>query len=301
LLVDKPSGPTSHDIVARVRRACGVRRVGHAGTLDPLATGLLPLVVGRATRLVRFLPDSPKTYRGRLRLGRTTTTDDETGDVLSEHEGDPPAAERVLAAARACEGRQAQLPPAFSARRVAGRRLYELARKGVTATPSPADVEIHRFELRPTDHPALYDFIAEVSAGTYIRALARDLGQALACGGVLTSLVRTRIGPLRLADAPTWPDPGPDRPWLLDALIPLDRMPLTPPPLDLADPDDARRFALGAAVRPGGDRAAGSGLVRVLHPDGTLLGIGERRDGVLQPRVVLPKPERPVPPTDPST
>jgi tRNA pseudouridine55 synthase len=298
LLVDKPPGPTSHDVVDRVRRACGVRRVGHAGTLDPMATGLLPLVVGRATRLVRFLPSSPKTYRGRLRLGRTTTTDDETGDLLSEHGGGLPPAERVLVAARAFEGWQAQLPPAYSARRVAGRRLYELARRGVATAPSPTDVEIHRFELTPTDHPALYDFVAEVSAGTYIRALARDLGRELGCGGVLASLVRTLIGPLRLADARTWPDPGPDRPWLLDALVPLNRMPLTPPPLRLEDPEIARRFALGAAVRPGCEGGAGSGLVRVLHPDGTLLGIGERRDEMLQPRVVLPAPD---PPADPST
>jgi tRNA pseudouridine55 synthase len=288
VLVDKPSGPTSHDIVARVRRASGVRRVGHAGTLDPMATGLLPLVIGRATRLVRFLPGTPKTYRGQLRLGRTTTTDDETGDVVTVHGGTLPSPEQVLAAARELEGRQTQVPPAFSARRVAGRRLYELARQGVTVAASPTEVEVHRFELTPTDRDDLYAFTAEVSAGTYIRALARDLGRELGCGGSLTALVRTLIGPLRLADARPWPDAGPDRGWLLDALVPLDRMPLTPPAVRLPGSDEARRFTLGAAARLGRGDPAAAHLVRVLRPDGALLGIGERRDDMVHPRVVIP-------------
>ena len=245
VLVDKPSGPTSHDIVARVRRASGVRRVGHAGTLDPMASGLLPLVIGRATRLVRFLPDTPKTYRGQLRLGRTTTTDDETGDLVTEHGGALPSAEQVLAAARGLEGRQTQVPPAFSARRVAGRRLYELARKGVMVEAAPTEVEVHRFELTPTDRGDLYAFTAEVSTGTYIRALARDLGRSLGCGGSLAALVRTLVGPLRLPDARPWPDEGPDRGWVLEALMPLDRMPLTPPPVRLAGSDEAASARCG--------------------------------------------------------
>ena len=291
LLVDKPSGPTSHDIVARVRRASGVRRVGHAGTLDPMASGLLPLVIGRATRLVRFLPDAPKTYRGQLRLGRSTTTDDETGDLVAQHEGALPTPEQVLAAARGLEGRQAQVPPAFSARRVAGRRLYELARKGVAVEASPTEVEVHRFELTPTDRPDVYAFTAEVSAGTYIRALARDLGRALGCGGTLTALVRTLIGPLRLVDARPWPDEGPDRGWLLEALVPLERMPLTPPPVRLAGADEARRFKSGGPARLGGGDTGPARVVRVLGPDGMLLGIGELRNDMLHPRVVLPAAE----------
>ena len=163
LLVDKPTGPTSHDIVHRVRRASGVRRVGHAGTLDPLASGLLPLVLGRATRLVRFLPHSPKTYTGRLQLGRTTNTDDVTGEILSDHEGALPGAEQVLAAARKLEGRQFQIPPAFSARRVEGRRLYELARKGQAVEARPTEIVVTRFTLSPTDSPETYEFTAEVS------------------------------------------------------------------------------------------------------------------------------------------
>ena len=130
LLVDKSAGLTSHDVVSRVRRGCQLRRVGHAGTLDPMATGLLPLVLGRATRLVRFLPHSPKEYTGSLRLGVTTNTDDRTGRVLTRHRGPLPEADRVVAAARVLEGTHAQVPPDVSARHIGGRRMYELAREG---------------------------------------------------------------------------------------------------------------------------------------------------------------------------
>jgi len=292
LLVDKPTGPTSHDIVNRIRRASGVRRVGHAGTLDPLASGLLPLVIGRATRLVRFLPASPKTYTGRLQLGRTTSTDDILGDPLTEHEGRLPAPDRVLAAARDLEGLQSQVPPAFSARRIAGRRLYELARQGVAVEPAATDVEVHRFELIPTDETGIYGFTAEVSSGTYIRALARDLGRALGCGGLLAALQRTRIGPMRLADAHPLPPDHPDEAWFFEALMPLARMPLSPPPLCLAGDDDARRFGQGKCVPVAGDDVP-QGQVRVLHPDGRLLGIGEALGQEVHPRVVVDPGEPP--------
>jgi tRNA pseudouridine55 synthase len=289
LLVDKPTGPTSHDIVNRVRRAANLRRVGHAGTLDPMASGLLPLVLGRATRLVRFLPNGPKTYVGRLQLGHATTTDDVTGDVLAEHGGPLPAAERVLAAARDLEGRQSQIPPAFSARRLEGRRLDELSRRGVTVKVPPVEVEVVRFELAPTDREDLYEFTAEVSAGTYVRALARDLGQALGCGGVLASLVRTAIGPMQLTEAHPWPDGAPDTTWLAAGLIPLERMPLTPPPVRLGDAGDAHRFTLGATIPIAPDSPT-RGLLRVLDPEGALLGIAETLDDRLHPKVVIARP-----------
>ncbi len=288
LLVAKRVGPTSHDVVQLVRRASGCRRVGHAGTLDPAASGLLPLVLGRATRLVRFLPDAPKTYRGRLRLGVTTTTDDATGEVLSEHRGPLPAPERVLATARSLEGRVEQVPPLYSARHVAGQRLYALARKGVGVKPAPAVVEVERFELAPAG-PDLFEFTAVVSAGTYIRALARDLGRALECGGTLVSLVRTGIGPLRLDDARELPEGGPDLQWVLDGMIRLEHMPLVPPPLRLDRTDEAGRFCSGAKIRL---EAAPSenGPVRVLDGESRLLGIGEANGGLLHPRVVI-RPE----------
>jgi tRNA pseudouridine55 synthase len=287
LLVDKPPGPTSHDIVSLVRRGCRLRRVGHTGTLDPMATGLLPLVLGRATRLARFLPDSPKQYRGRLLLGRSTTTDDVTGELLREHGSALPSPDRVLAGARGLLGRRAQEPPVFSARRVGGRRLYDLAREGQPTRAPAREVEIRRFELSPTDSPGLYAFEAEVSAGTYIRALARDLGRELGCGGTLASLTRTGIGPLRLEQARPLPTHGPDPAWLAEALIPLERMPLDPPSLVLDSAERALRFRRGTAV-PLDPRPATPGARRVLDSDGSLLGIGEIVGDRLHPKVVLP-------------
>jgi tRNA pseudouridine55 synthase len=286
LLIDKPTGPTSHDVVQRIRRASGLRRVGHAGTLDPAARGLLPLVLGRATRLVRFLPASPKTYLGTLRLGRATATDDETGEVVAEHAGPLPPARQVAEAARAFLGRQLQVPPAYSARRVAGQRLYRLARQGVVTEAPPTEIEVMRFDLRATADPAVYEFTAEVSGGTYIRGLARDLGRNLGCGGTLASLVRTRIGPLDIGQARALPHP-----WVEDTLIGLDQMPLTPPPVRLDTLESTLRFRLGAAVLPA-DSPPAADLLRVLAPDGTLLGIAEPRAGELHPKVVL-RPVRP--------
>ena len=286
LLVDKSAGLTSHDVVDRVRRGSNLRRVGHAGTLDPMATGLLPLVLGRATRLVRFLPHSPKDYIGRLRLGCTTNTDDCTGKVLTRHRGPLPQADRVVAAARRLQGTHAQVPPDVSARHIEGRRLYEVAREGAKIDAPAANVEVGRFELEPTPDPEIYEFTAKVSAGTYIRALARDLGRDLGCGGVLESLTRTRIGPMRLADARELPDDGPDRSWVLGARIPLEQMPLTLSAVRLSDTDQARRFAMGQALRVVGETGV-KGQVRVLDPSGMLLGIADGRDEALYPRVVL--------------
>lgn len=291
LLVDKPRGPTSHDVVTRVKRGGALSRVGHSGTLDPAATGLLPLVVGRATRLVRFLPDGPKTYRGRIRVGQTTTTDDEEGDVLVRHAAPLPGPHEVALAARGLVGRLRQVPPAFSARHLDGRRLYELARAGRPVEAPAHEVEVSRFELSPTEDVELYDFVAVVSAGTYIRALARDLGLVLACGATLHSLVRLAIGPLRLEDAHALPAPGPDRSWVEAALVPLEAMPLLPPPVRLPCEADVQRFRCGrevvleAAADPGG-------FVRVLGTTGELLGVGETGDPPerLRPRVVLPPP-----------
>ncbi|GAG07552.1 unnamed protein product, partial [marine sediment metagenome] len=184
LLIDKANGPTSHDVVQSVRRLTGQRRVGHAGTLDPLATGLLPVLLGRATRLARFLPHSPKHYDGLLRLGLTSVTDDITGEALTRHTGTLPDPATVIAAAERLEGSYPQIPPTVSARKVGGKRLYRLAREGIRAEVAPRQVDVSRFEVAPIeDDPAQYEFSAEVSGGTYVRALIRDLGAALGCGG----------------------------------------------------------------------------------------------------------------------
>jgi len=287
LLLDKPSGPTSHDLVDMVRRATGERRVGHAGTLDPLASGLLPMVLGLATRLVSYLPASPKSYHGTLRLGLTTQTDDSAGEVVSRHAGPVPVAERVLEASALLRGDSLQHPPAVSARKVGGRRLYRLARQGVAVEVEPRAVSVYRFELVPLPHdPAEFSFEADVSGGTYVRALVRDLGRELGCGAILTSLRRVAIGPMR-------PSPGlridtgsvldPAR--LRDELVPLEDMPLAAPPVRLGEEVAVRRFSTGSSLRL--ERAASLGPCRVLDERGRLIGIGEIRDGALLPRVVL--------------
>lgn len=283
LLIDKPSGPTSHDIVADVRRTTGERRIGHTGTLDPLATGLLPLVLGRATRLARFLPHAPKTYRGELLLGMETTTDDVTGVVRRNHTGEVPETAAVLRAAHELEGEQLQSPPSVSARHVGGQRLYRLARRGVTVVAPAAPISVGRFELEPAAEAGRFCFTAEVSAGTYIRALIRDLGGLLGCGGTLVSLRRLAIGPMRIEHAVGWPSPPAA---LAAALVEPARMPLEPPPVELAAPEDARRFLAGTPLRLEADPLA-AGYRRVLTREGRFLGVGEAEAGLLRPRVVL--------------
>ena len=273
LLIDKADGPTSHDVVQRVRRALKTRRVGHSGTLDPFATGLLLVAVGRATRLLRFLPHSPKGYEGTIRLGETSDTDDGTGQ-RSVSEAPLPAAEAVIAAASEFVGPQQQLPPRVSARKVDGQRLYKLARKGVEVEVEPRSVQIDRFELSPGDEPA---FHCDVSAGTYIRSLARDLGAKLGCGGLVEELRRTAIGPISVESAVSIDDPA-----LAERLIPLADMPLEPARLTLAAAA-AARFRQGNPV----EAPDGAGLRSVLAESGELLGVGELDGPRLQPRVVL--------------
>lgn len=222
LVVDKPSGPTSHDVVDRVRRALGERRVGHTGTLDPFATGVLPVCVGKATRLARFLGGGEKSYRATVRLGFATTTDDLQGEPLGE-----PAAVRVTAAdvaraGRAFVGEIEQLPPLYSAKRMAGRRLYDLARRGVPVERRPCRVTVHALEVLAVEGERV-ELELRCSSGTYVRALARDLAAALGVGGHLTALRRTRSGAFGLEQAVGWDELGPEaraRLLPLEALLP---------------------------------------------------------------------------------
>jgi tRNA pseudouridine55 synthase len=287
LLVDKPAGPTSHDVVAHVRSALPASRVGHTGTLDPQATGLLLLVLGRATRLARFLPDGPKTYEGSLVLGLTTSTDDVHGEPLRRHDGPLPRAADVLAAAEALLGRQRQRPPDVSARRVGGVRLYRAARRGQPIAAPPTEIVIDAFRIAPGGRPDVWSYTMVVSAGTYVRAVVRDLGASLGCGAAVGSLRRTAIGPLAVEDAMRWPEVAPS---LRDAararLVPLEAMPLALARLTLTDADDLRRFGGGAACSSprGCDQP---GLVAVLHPSGRMLGVGLVEGDRIRPRVVL--------------
>jgi tRNA pseudouridine55 synthase len=202
LVVDKPAGPTSHDVVDEVRRLARIRRVGHTGTLDPFATGVLPLCLGRATRLSRFLTSSRKVYEATMCLGISTDTYDATGRVVRHAGVQEAEPARVREAARRFTGEIPQVPPPFSARKLAGRRLHERARAGEMVLLPPSPVTIHRLEIVEVSGQ-IVRFVAETSAGTYIRSLAHDLGEALGCGAHLTALRRTASGSITLEQAHT--------------------------------------------------------------------------------------------------
>lgn len=199
--MDKPDGPTSHDVVARARRLFRTRAVGHTGTLDPFATGLMVLVFGGSTRLARWAERHPKTYRADVRLGVVTDTDDRTGAVVSEHRVESwPARAEVEAAVAGLTGAGPQRPPAYSAKRVEGERSYRVARRGGHPEPGAVEVTVYALELLEYAPPVL-SFRAEVSPGTYIRALGRDLGERLGTGAHVTALRRERIGPWHVEQA----------------------------------------------------------------------------------------------------
>jgi tRNA pseudouridine55 synthase len=200
LVVDKPAGPTSHDLVDRVRRALGTRRVGHTGTLDPFATGVLPICVGRATRLARFLSGGEKEYLATVRMGFATTTDDLTGEPLGAPAAFEATHDELCAALSSLVGSFDQVPPAFSARHVAGRRLYELARRGEAVRRAATPVTVHALELVSRTGGTV-ELAVRCSPGTYVRALARDLGERLGTGAHLTALRRIRSGAFDLSQA----------------------------------------------------------------------------------------------------
>ncbi|MEZ4584951.1 MAG: tRNA pseudouridine(55) synthase TruB [Gemmatimonadales bacterium] len=200
-MVDKPAGVTSHDVVAQARRLFSTRSIGHTGTLDPFATGLLVLVIGRATRLARFVEAGRKTYLAEARLGVATRTDDLTGEPIGqEWTGGWPSRDAVEAELGALEGRHDQRPPAYSAKRRDGERSYARARRGEAVALEPVPVEIDELELLEWS-PPLVGFRAVVGPGTYVRAIARDLGERLGTGAHLTALRRTRVGSFRVEDA----------------------------------------------------------------------------------------------------
>jgi tRNA pseudouridine55 synthase len=200
LLVDKPAGMTSHDVVLLVRRAYGERSIGHLGTLDPFATGLLILLLGRSTRLATFIQTEPKVYEATIRFGAETDTDDCTGSVIRQ--GPLPSQEQVNAVIPTLTGRISQVPPAYSAKSVDGTRAYDAARKGEPIELAPADVDVHSWQIRAT-RPNEIDVTITCGTGTYIRALARDLGRATGSAAHLSSLRRIRSGEFDVGDAAT--------------------------------------------------------------------------------------------------
>ncbi len=199
-LVDKPTGPTSHDVVQQLRRWTGIRRVGHGGTLDPMATGLLPLFVGRGTRLIEYLGEHRKHYRATIRLGVRTDTDDAEGAVVSEAPVPPLSADQIEQALSAFRGAVSQVPPAFSAVKVGGVTAHRAARRGEPVEMAAREVTVHALTVEDWQSPLLRVALT-VSTGTYVRAIARDLGEQLGCGGHVIEMRRTGIGPVSVEQA----------------------------------------------------------------------------------------------------
>jgi tRNA pseudouridine55 synthase len=278
LVVDKPAGWTSHDVVARVRRLAGTRRVGHAGTLDPMATGVLVLGLGRATRLLGHLALHDKDYDAAITLGITTETDDAEGEVVASSDV-AWTVEQAQAAMAGLTGEIRQVPPAYSAIKVAGQRSYARARAGEDVELAARTVTVSRFVLVGVDGSVLTAGVT-CSSGTYVRALARDLGAALGTGGHLSALRRTRVGAYGLGEA---------RP--LAELEKADPLPLLSLAAAVAagfprrevSADEALALSYGRPLPAGGM----AGPVGVFGPDGAVLALVADRDGQARPLVVF--------------
>ncbi|MEW5852564.1 MAG: tRNA pseudouridine(55) synthase TruB [Myxococcota bacterium] len=267
LVVDKPVGPTSHDVVAQARRALGTRDVGHAGTLDPFASGVLVLLVGAATRLADVVGEGTKRYRAEALLGVETTTDDLTGEPTFRSDADV-SDEALLGALDALTGHQLQVPPAYSAKHVGGRRAYELARAGEQVALKPAEVHVEDIALVARDGRKVI-FDVTCGRGTYIRALARDLGRALGVGAHLTALRRTAVGPCTAERATPLAELAPSKLGSaaeLGTLLPHVRVP----------PSDVTRLIQGGAFRGGtvGTTPWPAGTSGVVLSDAGLLAVG---------------------------
>lgn len=273
LLVDKPVGPTSHDVVARVRRAAGQRKVGHAGTLDPLASGLLVLALGRATRTVEYLTDHDKEYEAVVVLGQTTATFDGEGEILTRHEGPLPGRDEVAAMLVQFRGGILQRPPLFSAIKVDGEPLYQKARRGERVRVTPRPVTIHHLTLTEWA-PPLVGLHVRCSKGTYIRSLAHDLGASLGVGAYLKQLRRTASGPFTLEHALS-----------LDEIDEMSEAELEGALLPLGsglDELDARTVSAAEVERLRHGQALpadeGEGIVRLVDEQGALVAIARWRE-----------------------
>jgi tRNA pseudouridine55 synthase len=278
LVVDKRAGVTSFDAVALVRRRLGLKRVGHAGTLDPDATGVLPMLLGEATKLMAYLADQDKEYVATLRLGVTTDTGDLSGRVVAESPVPAIDGPRVEEACRRFLGRIKQVPPMFSAVHHGGRRLYELAREGLEVVREPREVVIHVIEVQEVSVPHVRLRVV-CGKGTYLRTLAADLGAALGCGAAVERLARTRVGPFTLAEAVSWEAIETEPAAALWARVRAADSALGDWPTLRLDARALSRFEHGQSVEIAPARAASGSLVRVHAADGRLVGVGEVVDG----------------------
>ncbi len=291
VIVDKPGGVTSHDVVAVIRRLAGTRRVGHAGTLDPMATGVLVVGVEKATRLLGYLTLAEKEYLATIRLGQSTTTDDAEGETTGGATAAGVGPEQLAGAVAALTGPIMQVPPAVSAVKVAGQRAYRLTRAGAAPELAARPVTVYAFSVTAVrrmkgdgEVGGLVDLDATVrcSSGTYIRALARDLGNTLGTGGHLVRLRRTRVGGYRAEDART-----------LEQLagrfeiVPLSQAAQAAFPRRDLSADEARRLAHGGRLAPAASGAATEGPTAAYAPDGTLIALVTEESGQARPLVVF--------------
>ncbi len=303
VIIDKPGGMTSHDVVARVRRLAGTRKVGHAGTLDPMATGVLVVGVEKATRLLGYLTLTEKQYAATIRLGQSTSTDDAEGEVTGTASAVAVSAGTLAAATAGLTGEIQQVPPAVSAIKVGGQRAYRLTRAGAAPELRARPVTVYEFAVTAVRRGGDFldvDATVRCSSGTYIRALARDLGTALGTGGHLTRLRRTRVGGYRVEDARTLEQ-------LADRfeVLPLAQAASAVFPRRELTADEARRLANGGRLAPAGvsartpatvtetpaavteTPAACSGPAAAYAPDGTLIALVTEESGQAKPLVVF--------------
>ncbi len=276
IIINKPKGMTSFGVVARLRKILGEKRIGHSGTLDPMATGVMTVLLGGATKFCQLLPDHNKAYEGVFRLGITTDTLDITGEVLTEN---PVTAglDEVREAAKKFTGEITQIPPMYSAVSVGGRRLYELAREGVTVERPERNALVYLLDIDKSEGENEYKIYVECSSGTYIRTLVSDIGEALGCGAALTQLNRVKANGFTLAQAADLPEAGDEEgeKLLREKIFPADAALKKYPALSVSG-------AQGVRFHNGGDLALdrlhecrAKGIYRVYDPDGVFLGLGE--------------------------
>jgi tRNA pseudouridine55 synthase len=269
IIVDKPQGWTSHDVVGRLRRLAGTRKVGHAGTLDPMATGVLVVGINRATRLLTFIVGTSKTYTATIRLGQSTITDDAEGEVTGGSIAAAVTEDDIRAAVTALTGEIQQVPSSVSAIKVKGERSYARVRSGEEVDLPARPVTVHRFELHAVRRVSSgrlqdLDVTVECSSGTYVRALARDLGAALGVGGHLTALRRTRVGPYAIEQASTLDQLAEDL-----NLVPLDAAGRALFPVRELSEAEAADVSHGRRIEPSGPAAAPIDPADPIHPAGT--------------------------------
>ena len=292
LIVDKPSGWTSHDVVARCRRLCGTRKVGHAGTLDPMATGVLVLGINRATKLLTFLVGSEKTYAATIRLGQSTITDDADGEITTSHDVGALSIEAVQLGVAGLTGQIAQVPSSVSAIKVNGQRSYARVRAGQDVVLPARTVTVSRFDIlgqrtRTSGRRLVWDLdvIVDVSSGTYVRALARDLGAALGVGGHLTALRRTRVGKFGLERAHSLAD--------LEIASEADQVPLITLSaaardcFDVRELTEAEATAVGHGQRIPSKPAGRSQPIAAFAPEGNLVAMLDESGTLAKAHVVF--------------